>query len=243
MRKLEWIIVGVSVAASVVMTVAIEQRSADRQNGQRELLKEQAAQLAQAASENARLTNLVAHAKTMSSLAPEQLRDLLRLRSEVGQLRNLESQKPALEASNAQLRAMAEKSEAALALARALPNYWPKEQLSFAGYGDPASATRSFLAAMKNGDPKAMLDCFDPAMAAGMEAELKRDGGDPVAKEAEIKSMLGDFLSNAEGFHIVDQTPTAPNEVTVNVSFDGEGQVRKMVFRQFGNDWKFVDGF
>ena len=243
MSKLKMILTGALVAASIVMTMAIERRSANRQDEQTGILKEQAAQIAQAAAENARLSSLVAQAATAPSLSPEQLRDLLRLRNEVGQLRKLEGQKPMLEATNAQLREMDVKSREALARARALPNYWPKDQLAFAGYGDPASALKSFLAAMKNGDLKAMLDCFDPAMAAGMEAEMKKEGGDPAAKEAETNSMLGDFLEGADGFHIIDQTTTASNEVTVNVSFDGEGQVRKMVFRQIGNDWKFVDGF
>jgi hypothetical protein len=243
MSKLKLILTGLLVAASVVMTAAIERRSARRQDEQAGILKEQEAQFAYAAEENARLSNLVAQAATTPPLSPEQLRDLLRLRNEVGQLRKLEGQKPVLEATNAQLREMDEKSRAALARARALPNYWPKDQLAFAGYGDPVSAARSFLAAMKNGDLKAMLDCFDPTMAAGMEAELKKEGGDPAAKEAETKSMLSDFLEGADGFHIIDQATTASNEVTVNISFDGAGQVRKMVFKQIGNDWKFVDGF
>jgi hypothetical protein len=242
MSKLTWIVVGLSIAASVVITAAIERRWANRQAAQTEALSEQAAQIAQATAENARLSHVVAQVTASKPLLPEQLRDLLRLRNEVGQLRQLEGHKAQIEATNERLREMDEKSQEALTRARALPNYWPKDQLAFAGYGDPASAVRSMLAAMKNGDVNALEDCFEPAIAAQLEADRKRDGGDPAARDAEIKTMWSDFLATADGFHIIDQTMTDSNEVTLNLSFDGEGRAQKMVLRKIGNEWKFAGG-
>jgi hypothetical protein len=242
MNKLTLIIAGISISVGVVMTVAVGRRFASQQCAQTEALNEQSAQIAQATAENARLSNLVARGTASQPLSPEQHTELLRLRNEVGQLRSLAGQKAVLEATNARLHEMAVKSETALSQARALPNYWPRDQVAFAGYGAPESTVRSFLAAMKNGDLDGFKDCFDPAQQTELEAELKKDGGDPAAKEAEIKAMWGEFIATADGFHIIDQTVTGSNEMTINLSFDGPGHVEKMVLRKIGNDWKFAKG-
>ncbi len=243
MSKLNLIIVGLSVAASVVMTAAIERRWGNRQAAQTEALKEQAAQMAQATGEKARLSNLMAQVSTSKPISQEQLRDLLRLRNEVGQLRELQGQKAQLEATNARLREMEMRSQEVLARARALPNYWPKDQLAFAGYAEPEAAVRSLLAAQKNGDLKAMLDCFPPAIVTEMEASMKKDfGDDPGAWPAAFKTMMDGFMAGADGFHIIDQTVTGSNEVTINLSFDGEGRAQKMLLRKMGNEWKFAGG-
>jgi hypothetical protein len=244
MSKFALITVTLLVAASAAVTVAIQRRSEKQQLAQTESLKQQADQIAQAAAENERLSHLVARAGTTQSLSAEQLRDLMRLRNEVGQLRNLEGQKAQLEATNTRLRDLAAKSQEALAHARSLPNYWPKEQLAFSGLSDPPSAVRSMLAAMKSGDLNALMDCFDPSIVTNFEAELKREGADPAVREAEIKTTLTDFVAHAEGFHIVDQTVTAPDEVTINLSLDGdgEGKILKMRMRRTGNEWKFFEG-
>jgi hypothetical protein len=242
MSKLAWIIVGLSAATGVVMTVAVERRSAKQQVAQTERLKEQASRIAQAAAEKARLSNLVARVTTQT-LSPEQLRDLLRLRKEVGELRQLEGKKAQLEATNARLREMERKSQETLARARALPNYWPKDQLAFAGYAEPASTVRSLLTALKNGDLNAMLDCFDPAVAAEMEASMQQDLGDAAARQAAFKTMVDGYLAGSDGFHIVDQTMTNSNEVTIDLSYDGEGRVDKVVLKKTGNEWKLGSGF
>jgi hypothetical protein len=185
----------------------------------------------------------VAHVTTSKPLSQEQLRELLRLRNEVGQLRELQGQKAQLEATHARLREMEMKSQEALARARALPNYWPKDQLAFAGYAEPESAVRSLLAALKNGDLKAMLDCFPPAIVTEMEASMKKGlGDDPAASSAAFQTMMDGFMAGADGFHIIDQTMTDSNEATIHLSFDGEGRAQKMVLRQIGNEWKFSGG-
>jgi len=242
MSKLTWIIVGLSAAAGIVMTAEIERWSSHQQRTQSVALKVQAAQITPSA-ENARLTNLVAQVKTSQPLSMEQLRELMRLRNEAGQLRKLEAEKALLEATNARLREMDLKSQEALARARASPNYWPKDQLAFAGYAEPEAALRSLLAAMKNGDLNAMLDCFPQAIVAEMEALMKENlGDDPAARPAAFKTMMDGFMAGADGFHIVDQTMTDSNEVTINLSFDGEGRVQKMVLRKTGNEWKYAGG-
>jgi hypothetical protein len=87
-----------------------------------------------------------------------------------------------------------------------------------------------------------LRDSFDPSSAPDLDAEMKQNGGDPAAKEAEINSALSDFMTAADGFHIVDETMTDSNEVTINLSFDGEGRVQKMVLKKTANEWKYAGG-
>ncbi len=166
--------------------------------------------------------------------------ELVRLRNEVGQLRQQVAKKNTLEAANAQLLEAEEKKQEAVAYARSLPNYWPKDQLAFAGYAEPASAIRSFLTALKNGDLNAMMDCFAPDVATEMKAAMQGDLGDPAGREARFKQQSDGYFTGADGFHIVDQTATGPGEVTVHVSFDGLGRGQKMVLRNIANQRKFV---
>ena len=230
------------IAASVAVTVSIERRTNQRRLAQTELLNQQAAQIAQLSADNARLSNVVVQTAPAPGLSAPDLAELLQLRNEAGQLRKLAGEKARLEATNAALRDLAEKSKQTLARVRTLPNYWPKDQLAYAGYADPPATVKSLLAAMKNADLEALKNCFDPAIAPRLDAELNQEGADPAQRRAEIKTMMTDFLSQADGFHIIDQTVTASNQVAINLSFDGAGRTEQLSLRKIGDTWKISDG-
>ena len=96
--------VGAVVLASAAAPVLIGhwQQVRSRQNS--ELLQEQAARLAELAAENQRLSNLVAQART-TALPEDQFRELLRLRGEIGPLRQAASELDRLRTTNQQLSA------------------------------------------------------------------------------------------------------------------------------------------
>lgn len=238
MNKLVWTVTSVAVAASIAITVAIEQQSANRRRADAESLFQEETQMVEARLENARLSNIVSQASSAQPLSHEQLTELLRLRNEVNQLRGVPVEKSRLEATNASLRDLDAKSQKALAAARALPNYWPRSQLTFAGFSDPESGAKSVLAAMNNGDIQAFLNSLDPSMSTNFEAELKKELGDTD----DIKRNLRDFLSDADGFHIVGETTNGGNDVDVEISFDGTNLTRKvvMVMRKTGGEWKYI---
>src|SRR5947209_3992392 len=83
------------------------------------------------------------------TLSRHQLRELLRLRSQVGQLHQTVTEKAPLAKRQAKLKAAVKESEKQVAEEQAAANYWPKEQLAFAGYTDPESTMKSLLWAMK----------------------------------------------------------------------------------------------
>ena len=167
---------------------------------QNESLQQQADAAAHLSAENEHLSNLVAQVKNSNSLSREQLTELLKLRNEVGQLRHTEAEKPRLQAANARLRTTAEQAAKQLTDAQALPNYWPKDQLAYAGYGDPESALKSMLAAMNNGDVSAWRTMLTPEALADLQKELAKRGLSQAQQEAEIKAMGAGLVSSSAGF-------------------------------------------
>lgn len=241
MNKFKIGAISVVVVVSAIGTVAIQRRAAVHLRGQTELLQHQAEVAGRLSAENERLSNLVATVKSSNSLFREQLTELLNLRNEVGQLRRVKAEKPRLQADNAKLRARAEQTAKQLAEAQALPNYWPKDQLAYAGYGDPESALKSILAAMNNGDVSAWRTMLTPEALAEMQKEMAKHGLSEAQEEAQMKAIAATLVSPSAGFHILDETMPTPDQAVINLSFDGEGVARKFVLKQVQNQWMFQD--
>ena len=241
MSKLKIGIVAAIVIASIMLSVAIQYRTRVRLREQNEAIGQGAEELTQLSRENKRLANLIARVNSSQALSKEQLAELLRLRSEVGQLRGIGKGKVQLQETNAQLRAAETKAEKQLAEAQAASNYWPKDQLSYVGYSDPESSLKSMLAAMVSGNVNAWRECCTPEAIARMEKEWENHGLSKAQEEEEIRAMSGALVSLSAGFHILEQKMTTPDEAIINLSFDGEGVARKFVLRKIGNQWKFQD--
>jgi len=194
-----------------------------------ELLRQQASQLAQLAAENERLSNRVPAAA--SSLSPSQARELAALRNEVGQLRRNSAEAETTRAANRQLQSQV----AAPGSTPAGPDYWPKDQLAFAGFGDPESAVKSALWAMKNGDLKALVNCFPPEMQPMIDNEIKKDG--PEAMTQKLKAMTDSFQLD-HGYRIVERKTNSPGEVVIGVFSDGQKATMHYLVKRIGAEWK-----
>jgi len=232
--------VGIIAVAGVAASLVIQQSSQASLRERAEALSRQAEQIAQLSAENERLSNLVARAGNSHGLAPDQLAELLRLRGQIGRLRQAAKEQAQLEAANGQLRAARARSEEELAAARAAPNFWAKDQLAFAGYADPEAALKTLLWALKNADLKACLaSCaFGPEASAALE-QLPREQVE-AQMAAELK-MMSDSLAPSVGFHIVDKKVKSTDQAVLKLSFDGEGKVRRFVMKRTGNEWKMAD--
>jgi hypothetical protein len=239
MNKFKIAIVAIIVAASAAVSITIQHRAQIKLREQSESLRQQADEVAQVSAENERLSNLIGSVKSPRPLSREQLTELLRLRSEVGQLRNLATIRPKLQETNAQLRATEANIEKQLAEAQAAPNYWPKDQLTFAGYSNPESALKSMLAAMVSGDVSSWRQSCTPEALGELNKEWEAHGLSETQQEAEVERMAAMLVSSSAGFHILDEQMPSPDEAIVNLSFDGEGTARKFVLKQVGSEWKF----
>ena len=238
MNKFSIALITVAVAASVTVCLAIQHGARTRLREQNEAMRQRAEQLTELSAENESLSNLILQVQNSGTLSKEQLTELLRLRSEVAQLRENGPVAAQLQETNARLRAIEAKAQKQLAEAQAAPNYWPKEQLAYAGYADPASCMKSMLTAMRDGDLGSWRQSCTPEAVAQLEKEWKAHGISGAAQEAEIKAMADMLIAPSSGFHILDQKMTSPDEAVVNLSFDGEGAERKFVLRRVGDEWK-----
>jgi hypothetical protein len=244
MSKLTLGLVGMIAVGGLAASLAIWHSGQMGLREQAKASRQQTEQLAQLSAEYERLSHQVARAKGPQSLQPDQLRELLRLRGQIGMLRQAGKEMVQLQATNEQLRAAMAVLEKQLAEVRAVPNFWAKEQLTFAGYAEPEAALKTLLWAMNRGDVKSYVACwvsgpegrtlfdrpYEQALREKAEADMAAGG-----------KMLADGLSPSIGFHILNKRVMSPDEVILNLSFDGEGRTRRFVVKKLGSEWKLAD--
>jgi hypothetical protein len=233
-------LVGAITMSGVAASLAIWHSGQAKLCENAEASRHQAEQIAELSGENGRLSNQVVRAEAAQSLTPEELSELLRLRGQVGRLRQTDKEEAQLEATNAQLRAARAAWEKQVAEAQAAPNFWAKDQLAFAGYAEPEATLKTVLWAMNTGDVKSYLAGWAPGddvnVLFGWEL---RDKGE--TELAEGRKSLAATLGPSIGFHILDKKVKSPDQVILNLSFDGEGKARKFVVQKTGNEWKLTD--
>ena len=139
MAKLK-IAVGTVVVAGVGTALMLEHQAQARLREHNRALQQQVEQLARQAEGQ---SNLVTEADAGGSLPEEQFRELLRLRGEVGLLRQQKAEWEKLRAENRYLRSAAT-SQGSGTASQPQKDYLPKESLAFAGYADPDSAMHSY---------------------------------------------------------------------------------------------------
>jgi hypothetical protein len=233
-------VVGVVTMAGITASLAIWHSGRARLGENAGASRQQAEQIAGLSGENERLSNQVAQASAAQSLTPEELSELLRLRGQVGRLRQSDKEEAQLEAANAQLRAARAAWEKQVAEARAAPNFWAKDQLAFAGYAEPEATLKTVLWAMNTGDVKSYL----AGWASGDDVNVLFEGELRDKDETELakgRKSLAAALGPSIGFHILDKQVKSPDQVILNLSFDGEGKARKFVVQKTGNEWKLTD--
>jgi RNA polymerase sigma factor (sigma-70 family) len=105
MTKLKIAIVGSLAAAAMAAPLIVQHQSLSRLRDENQILQQQQNQVGQLATENERLSNVVAQASRAQAFSEDQLRELLKLRGEVGRLRQQSNELAHLRQENVQLRA------------------------------------------------------------------------------------------------------------------------------------------
>jgi TolA-binding protein len=240
MTKLTLSLVGLVAASGITASLVIQQGGRVNFGEKTEAFRRQAEELTRLSVENERLSNLVARTSSQQTLRPEELSELLRLRGQIGLLRQAGKELVQLQVANEKLRAGPATAVDALAEARAAPNFWAKDQLAFAGYAEPEAALKTMLWAVNKGDIKSFLASW--ASGSEVAAELGKElGGKSETELAAEGKKLSESLDPMIGFHILDKQVTSADEVTLDLSCDGEGKVRKFVMKRVGNEWKAAD--
>ena len=234
MTRLTLGLVGAVAVTGIAASLVVQHSGQGKLREKAEASRQQAEQIGRLSAENERLSNLLAHKGSSDTLSPEQLRELLRLRGQIGLLRQTARELAELEAANGKLRAAGAASAEQLAEARAAPNFWAKDQLTFSGYADPEAALKTLLWAMSRGDMKSYLACW----ASGDDVNPLFGG---ELQDAAGGKMLTDTLAPSAGFHILGRKDKSPDQVILNLSFDGEGKARKFIEQRIGSEWKVAD--
>lgn len=157
-----------------------------------------------------------------AALPEEQFRELLKLRGEVGRLRQ-------------QAKPVAADTGANPAAAPAQPLVdLPKESWAFAGYAEPQSAFRSFLWAGTTGDAKKMLESMIP--------EVRQEAKTP-ADEQRMAKIISANVSKWTGVGILAQQMPDESHIVYTVNIKGAGgreAIIKMCLKRIGAEWKYA---
>jgi hypothetical protein len=206
------------------------------------LLREQEERLTVLSAENHRLSKVAEQAQGPSP-SDERLRELLKLRGEIGLLRRMAGEADQLRAINRHLETARTNSSGELPAPppdTAILARWPKGQLAFAGYADPASALETALCAMSRSDTNALAASVTPEAMRRMTREdwVGAEHGAAADEIAASTRNIADSLSPSGAFYLVGQKLTAEDQAILDVYFDGEGKTRKFALQRIGAEWK-----
>lgn len=243
MNKLLFAITLLTATGSVAVCVAIQRHVAAAMRDRADSAAAQAQTIADLNAQNLRLSQIVDKLKSSRSLSHDEMTELLKLRSNVGQERQLLADKPALEAANTRLRKAEVTRLEHLAQAQAATNYWPKDQLAYAGLATPDDTLKTLLSAMasSNLNLNAFISYCTPQAVMDMQQEWNKDGVSPDQQQARLKAIADEFISASEGFHIVNEQMPSPDQAVIDLSLDGKDVVRTFIFKKIDGQWKFHD--
>lgn len=162
------ILVAIMVASGIV-SWSLQHLAAENSRATNQTFQRQAAELAQLQEQNAHTANLISLASNSSSLPEDQLRELLRARNEVGQLRSKSRQINQLRATNQALLATLPNPENTATT----PARWSRNELADIGYADPESAIISTLWTLQNTRAN-NAELLNPSSATGISLAGKK---------------------------------------------------------------------
>ena len=225
-------------AVGVAIWLGVGHRARLRLGEENTALQQQLEQMGGLFAENARLSNLVAQAKSSQSLPDERLKELLRLRGEVGALRQQGKEIETLREENRQARVELESTrkpeKAAAAESPATADYWPRDSWAFVGYASPdASLQTSFWAANK-GDLKALL--------GGMTGEIQEKVQKDIEgkSESEASARVTGEVARLKSVRVLNREERDDETVVLTAEFDDNNrtQTNRLVMKKIGSDWK-----
>lgn len=188
-------------------------------------------------AENERQASLLVTGSPVQSLASDPSTELLRLRAELGVLRQLTNEWERARNENALAHAALDRylaSEAAAKIATA--DFWPRDSWNFAGFGSPDDALRSSLWASNNGNLKALFDSMTGKSRQMMEKEFEGKSAD----EAAIQAM--DEVSNLKSVQVLNRDFQSDDTAVLTAVFEDGDQTNttKLLLKKIGNEWKLA---
>jgi len=223
MKKTTLCLAGLIVCSAAIVSWRIHRNSVAAIEATDAARMEREAQAAEIQRRSAALSSQLAQESSSHGLSETQLRELLRLRHEVGQLLAGKLEIQQLQATNRLLEAALPESQRASTATR-----WDRDQLQPAGYHDPESAMITTLWALGQ-------DAAPGTFSAVNETNALRS--------AEYRRRIGELLNPAEatGITLVQKKETAAGEVLLDLYYEGEGKTRRFLMKQVDGSWQLAD--
>lgn len=214
-------------AVGVSIWVVVGYQARLRLEEENQGLRQQLDQMAELAAENERLSNLVAQASQSRPLSEDQLRELLRLRSEVGALRQQGKVPASLPIETHQAPTNAEP-------ATPTANYWPRAALTFSGYASPNAALETSLWAATKGDIKTISGSLTGDAQKMAEALLA------AKTESEIQAGVISQFAGFKSLRVINNQVLDDDSVVLTTEIDDKSglQTTKVLMKKVGGDWK-----
>ena len=226
-------------AVALVAGIAVQTMRISKLKAQNETLRQQVASL------QAQADHLTSQASRPAAptTTDEDRGELLRLRNQAAQLKQvtnelqrLRTQVQQLQAANQQARATPAvpaptgDSNAALTATGTVP----RESWAFAGYATPEATLQSALFAMSQGDYQTFLASMSPEEAARMQKSFEGKTPEQIAEEGRRET------ANARSFQILAKQELAPDRVVLNVFVAGEDRAQRIMMQKIGEEWKWA---
>lgn len=240
MRKLPLAVLGLLLVAGAAALVLAWHRSAASARAAVQALRAQAEGAARLETENERLSNLLNQAASPLSLPTDLMGELLKLRGEVGRLRQEDQENTKLRDQNRQLRMELAAAQTASGPRRPaeMPadSYWPKESWTFAGYDTPEAAWRSTLWAASTGD----LRAFTAGITGQIQQELEAEAKDK--SEAQMLADIQRETTQIKSCRLVSREVLSDDEVVLAVDLDSDTRTEglRMRMKKVGAEWKYA---
>ena len=223
------------IVAGAATTFILQNQAQSKILTQNASLRGQLDQLAGLAAENRNLSNRLALLGRPKPLTPEELSELLRLRSEAGAQKR--------ELANLQSMAAGRTGSASTGRVAATPEtqiHLTKDQWVFAGYATPEATLQTVWWAQTHKDKKAFLDALAPEDRAGFE---KMYAG---KTDEEIMAANQDTLAQiqqVQGYRVLKNQVESDDQVSLMVYFDGADNWQKIRMKRIQTEWKISGPF
>jgi hypothetical protein len=226
--------------AALALWLAAEHRMLRARTADHQLLEQQVHQMAELAARNEQLSNQLAARNSSERLPQGQFMELLRLRGEVGALKQNQSDFDKARKENQQshivlaryLQSLTETNPVATA------DYWPRGSWTNAGYATPDSALQTIFWAGYNGDLTNVFASMtdDGEIRTNLENEYKGKS------DAEISVRLTDETYNLASTQILDREVQDANTVVLTVELEQHDgfETVPMIMKNVNGQWKLA---
>ena len=215
-------IIGAFLISGLATALVIQHQALLKLRADNEVQRRQCTELGQLAAENERLSNLVAEADRPLPATTEPSKELLRLRGEVGVLR---------QQNQGLARMLLSKQEATSAPGEDR-GFEPSAAWADAGNATPESAAQTFCWAIKAGNVNRLAEVL---------MQPDHTDKDPSTLVSELSTGLEPLLSQIEASRFLAADNTAADETTLwfqNRLKGGETLISPLALKRVDNEWK-----